>query len=64
MSELSRYDEYVKRAHLERSRMIGEAIANLIFASWTGMKRLAAALTAPATAAATRPAALGIPDPR
>ena len=64
MSELSRYDEYVSRARLERSRYIGDAIANGIYAAWTGMKKLAAFLTAPASPAAKRPSALGIPDPR
>jgi hypothetical protein len=64
MSELSRYDEYVSRAKLERTRYIGDTIANGLYAAWTGIKKLASVLTAPASPAAKRPSALGIPDPR
>jgi hypothetical protein len=64
MSELSSYNEYVRRARLERSQYIGELIADMIFAAWTGLKRLGAFLASPATPAAKRHGALGIPDPR
>jgi hypothetical protein len=64
MSELSRYDEYVRQARLERSQYIGELIASLIFKAWTGLKQLGAVLTAPATPAAKRHGVLHIADPR
>lgn len=64
MSELSRFDEYVRNAKLERSQYIGELIAEFIFATWNGLKQLGALLTAPANPAAKRPGALGMADPR
>jgi hypothetical protein len=64
MSELSRYDEYVRQARLERTKYIGELIANMIFAAWNGVKHVGAILTAPATPAAKRHGGFGIADPR
>jgi hypothetical protein len=64
LNDRERIEEIIRRAKAERSRALGEFIANQIFAAWTGLKRLGAALAAPATPAAKRPGALGIPDPR
>ena len=64
MSELSRFDEYVRNAKLERNQYIGELIADFIVATWNGLKHVGALLTAPAIPAAKRPGALGIADPR
>jgi len=64
MNDYERVEELIRRARAERSALLGEMIANQIFAAWTGLKRLGAYLASPATPASKRHAALGLPDPR
>jgi hypothetical protein len=46
---------HIQRARLEHSRVVGELIANGIFAVWTGMKRLAHGASAKISALAESP---------
>jgi hypothetical protein len=61
LNDRERIEEIVRRAKAERSRAVGEFIANQIFAVWTGLKHVGALL---ATPAAKHRVVLGLTDPR